>query len=132
MAKTKKPDTQPAIVMNNTIEKKSIATISLDDMLQQDGLHFDSGTHEWYKDNTCTNYARKNSTLWGLGTQKDGLNVACFIVKNKATGEYDRVMLDVEKNGVIFSTKSLEDMGAKIDMLKVLKRFEINFHEDEE
>ena len=40
---------------------------------------------------------------------------------NKETGEYDRVMVDVETNEPIYSTKSLEDMGYQIDKLKIQK-----------
>lgn len=32
--------------------------------------------------------------LWGSGEQDDALNVACFIVRNKETGEYNRLILD--------------------------------------
>ena len=88
-----------------------------------DGLFWESETHEWFNDKISTQYARKNSVLWGSGEQKDALNVMCFVVRNKETGEYDRVMMDKEKNEVIFETKSLEDMGYEIDRMKVQKRF---------
>lgn len=91
--------------------------------LEMDGLFWESETHEWFHDKTSTQYARKNSVLWGSGEQKDALNVMCFVVRNKETGEYDRVMMDKEKNEVIFETKSLETMGYEIDRMKVQKRF---------
>ena len=90
-----------------------------------DGLFWESETHEWFHDKISTQYARKNSVLWGSGEQKDALNVMCFVVRNKETGEYDRVMMDKEKNEVIFETKSLEDMGYEIDRMKVQKRFKV-------
>ena len=93
------------------------------EFLEMDGLFWESETHEWFHDKTSTQYARKNSVLWGSGEQKDALNVMCFVVRDKETGEYDRVMMDKEKNEVIFETKSLEAMGYEIDRMKVQKRF---------
>ena len=95
------------------------------EFLEMDGLFWESETHEWFHDKISTQYARKNSVLWGSGEQKDALNVMCFVVRNKETGEYDRVMMDKEKNEVIFETKSLEDMGYEIDRMKVQKRFKV-------
>jgi len=92
--------------------------------LEMDGLFWESETHEWFHDKISTQYARKNSVLWGSGEQNDALNVMCFVVRNKETGEYDRVMMDKEKNEVIFETKSLEAMGYEIDRMKIQKRFE--------
>jgi hypothetical protein len=46
-------------------------------------------------------------------------------VRDKGSGEYDRVMLDKDKEEVIFDTKSLEAMGYEIDRMKVLKRFKV-------
>lgn len=96
---------------------------SRNEFLEMDGLFWESETHEWFHDKISTQHARKNSVLWGSGEQKDALNVMCFVVRNKETGEYNRVMMDKEKNEVIFDTKSLEDMGYEIDRMKVLKRF---------
>jgi hypothetical protein len=53
------------------------------------------------------------------------LDVACFVVRNKESGEYDRVMMDRKKEEIIFETKSLEQLGYHIDKLKTLKRFNI-------
>lgn len=93
------------------------------EFLEIDGLYWESETHEWFNDKISTHYARKKSVLWGSGEQDDALDVACFVVRNKETGEYDRVMVDVETNEPIYSTKSLEDMGYQIDKLKIQKRF---------
>jgi hypothetical protein len=95
------------------------------EFLEMDGLFWESETHEWFHDKTSTQYARKNSVLWGSGEQKDALDVACFVVRNKETGEYDRVMMDKEREEVVFETKSLEAMGYEIDRMKVQKRFTV-------
>ena len=91
--------------------------------LEADGLFYQNETHEWFNDKASTNYARKKSVLWGAGTQEDSLNVVCFVVRHKETGEYNRVIVDVKTNEIIFETKSLEKLGFHIDMLKVQKRF---------
>ena len=93
------------------------------EFLEMDGLYWESETHEWFHDKTSTQYARKKSILWGSGEQNDALNVICFVVRDKESGEYDRVMMDKDTEEVIFDTKSLEGMGYEIDRMKVLKRF---------
>lgn len=93
------------------------------EFLERDGLFFESETHEWFHDKISTSYARKKSVLWGSGEQDDALDVACFVVRNKETGEYDMVMMDHKKEEIIFETKSLEELGYHIDKLKTLKRF---------
>jgi hypothetical protein len=45
------------------------------------------------------------------------------VVRNKETGEYDRVMVDAKTSQPIYDTKSLEDLSYKIDQMKVTKRF---------
>lgn len=95
------------------------------EFLEMDGLFWESETHEWFHDKISTQYARKNSVLWGSGEQKDALDVACFVVRNKETGEYDRVMMDRERQEVVFETKSLEAMGYEIERMKVQKRFTV-------
>jgi|LakMenEpi03Aug12_release.lakeMendotaPanAssembly.Ray.scaffolds.fasta_scaffold221657_2 hypothetical protein len=92
------------------------------EFLESDGLFYESDTHEWFHDKIATNHARKSSVLWG-GEVDDSLDVGCFVIRNKETGEYDRVMMDREKNEIIFHTKSLEDLGFHIDKLKLIKRF---------
>ncbi len=93
------------------------------EFLESDGLYWESETHEWFHDKISTEYARNKSVLWGSGEQDDALNVLCLVTRNKETGEYDRVMMDVESNEIIYDTKSLEDMAFKIDKMKVAKRF---------
>lgn len=93
------------------------------EFLERDGLYWESETHEWFHDKISTRYAVDRSVLWGSGEQNDSLNVACFVVRNKESGEYDRVMLDTVKNEIIFDTKSLEEMAFEIDKLKTIKRF---------
>jgi len=95
------------------------------EFLEMDGLYWESETHEWFHDKISTQSARKKSILWGSGEQDDSLNVVCFVVRNKETGEYDRVMMDKDTEEVIFDTKSLEAMGYEIDKMKVIKRFKV-------
>ena len=95
------------------------------EFLEMDGLYWESETHEWFHDKTSTQYARKKSILRGSGEQNDALNVVCFVVRDKESGEYDRLMLDKDKEEVIFDTKSLEAMGYEIDRMKVIKRFNV-------
>lgn len=93
------------------------------EFIEIDGLYWESETHEWFHDKTSTQYARKKSVLWGSGEQDDALNVVCLVTRNKETGEYDRVMMDVETNEIIYTTKSLEAMAFQTDKMKVAKRF---------
>jgi hypothetical protein len=93
------------------------------EFLECDGLFFESETHEWFHDKISTNHVRKKSVLPGSGEQDDALDVACFVLRNKETGEYDRVMLDRKKEEIIFETKSLEQLSYHIDKLKTFKRF---------
>lgn len=89
--------------------------------LEMDGLYWQSETHEWFHDKTSTHYAQTDS-----GLNKDALkNIYCFVVRDKATGEYDRVMMDSNENRVIYDTKSLEDLSYRIDQMKVMKRFDM-------
>lgn len=94
--------------------------------LEMDGLYYESETHEWFHDKISTQHAGKKSVLWESGEQDDALNAVCFVVRNKETGEYDRVMMDKGTNEIIYSTKSLEGMGYHIDKLKVAKRFNVS------
>lgn len=91
------------------------------EFLEMDGIFWQSETHEWFHDKTSTQYARTDN-----GLNKDALpNIFCFVVRNKETGEYDRVAMDSKTNEIIYSTKGLEDLAFFIDKLKVLKRYEI-------
>jgi uncharacterized Zn finger protein len=92
--------------------------------LEMDGLFWESDTHQWFNDKISTQHAQKNSVLWGNGEQKDALRMVCFVVRDKSTGEYNRVVVDVNTNEVIYETKKMEDLGYFIDKLKVQKRFE--------
>lgn len=91
--------------------------------LEADGLFWESDTHEWFRDKNSTRYARKNSVLWKTGEVKDKLDVACFVVRDKQSGKYTRVIVDVKTNEIIFEATSLEAIGYEIDRLKVIKRF---------
>jgi hypothetical protein len=96
------------------------------EFLESDGLYWESETHEWFHDKISTQHAHKESVLWDSGVQKDSLkNLYCFVVRNKETGEYDRVVMDSKSNEIIYDTKSLEDLAYFIDRLKVKKRFKI-------
>lgn len=90
------------------------------EFLEMDGLYFESETHEWFYDKSSTTYAQTNN-----GLNKDALkNIYCFVVRNKQTEEYDRVVVDSETNETIFDSKSLEELSFFIDQLKIIKRFE--------
>jgi hypothetical protein len=90
------------------------------EFLEMDGLYFESETHEWFNDKSSTTYAQTNN---GLNT--DALkNIYCFVLRNKQTEEYDRVVMDSKTNQIIFNSKSLEELSFFIDQLKIIKRFE--------
>jgi len=90
------------------------------EFLEMDGLYFESETHEWFNDKSSTTYAQTNN---GLNT--DALkNIYCFVLRNKQTEEYDRVVMDAKTNQIIFNSKSLEELSFFIDQLKIIKRFE--------
>lgn len=91
------------------------------EFLEIDGLYWESETHEWFHDKTSTQYAQSDN-----GLNKDALpQIHCFVVRDKSTGEYNRVVMDSKLNDYIYSTKSLEDLGFFIDKLKIAKRFDI-------
>lgn len=89
--------------------------------LEMDGLFWESETHEWFHDKISTNYAQQK------GLHDDALpNICAFIVRNKDTGRYDRVLMDKslgDHGEIIYETTSLEDIGFEIDKLKLHKRF---------
>ena len=90
------------------------------EFLEMDGLYFESETHEWFHDKSSTQYAQTNN-----GLNKDALkNIYCFVLRNKETEEYERVVMDSKKNQIIYASNSLEDLSFFIDTLKVRKRFE--------
>jgi hypothetical protein len=91
------------------------------EFIEMDGLYWESDTHEWFHDKTSTQYAQSDN-----GLHKDALpNIYCFVVRDKATGEYNRVVMDSKSNEVIYDTKVLEEVGFFIDKLKIQKRFDI-------
>lgn len=83
------------------------------EFLEADGLYFESETHEWFHDKVGTDYAKR----------ADLKNIFCFITKNKETGEYDRVVMDSNTNQIIYDSKSIEAIGAFIDMMKIAEKF---------
>lgn len=89
--------------------------------IEADGLFWESDTHEWFHDKMTTNHAQKDD-LHNISLE----NIFAFVLRNKKTGEYDRVLFDANKKEIIFDTKRLEDIGAHIDMLKTKKYFEAN------
>jgi len=90
------------------------------EFLEMDGLYFESETHEWFHDKSSTQYAQTNN-----GLNKDALkNIYCFVLRNKETEEYERVVMDSKTNQIIYASNSLEDLSFFIDTLKVRKRFE--------
>lgn len=93
------------------------------EFLERGGIFFESETHEWFNDKNSTDYARKNTISVSGEEMKDKLNVMCFVVRNKETGKYDRVMMDKKTNKIIYVTKSLEELAGQIDKLKIIKRF---------
>jgi hypothetical protein len=91
--------------------------------LEMDGLVFETEKHEWFADKTNTAHARRKTITTGGQKMNDSLNVACFVARNKETGEYERVMIDIKTNEPVFATQSFEDMAVEIDRRKIMKRF---------
>ena len=81
--------------------------------IEMDGLYWESETHEWFHDKGDSEYAKKG----GLE------NIFCFITRNKETGEYDRVVMDSNTNQIIYDSKSMEAIGAFIDIMKIVEKF---------
>jgi hypothetical protein len=97
-----------------------MATQERNKYLELDGLVFDNGTHEWFADKSSTSYAHNpNQNKISLPTY-----IVCYVVRNKETGEYDRVMVNHKKNQDIFNTKELELMGVEIDKMKLKIAFD--------
>lgn len=89
--------------------------------LEADGLYFESDTHEWFTDKGSSQYAQTDN-----GQHKDALkNIVCFVVRDKANGQYERVVMDKVTQEPIYATGSLEEIVFFIDKLKVQKRFNI-------
>ena len=86
--------------------------------LEMDGLAAKTETHEWFHDKISTRYAQEED-LKGVALK----NIACFVVRNIETGEYDRVIMDIKTNDILFDSKSLEEIGFEIDKMKIVKHF---------
>lgn len=86
--------------------------------LEMDGLYWQSDTHEWFHDHGGTNYAQQEDQ-YGISLP----HLVAFVVRDKSSGEYNRVVMDKRDSSIIYDTKSLEDMGGFIDKAKVLIRF---------
>lgn len=130
MAKIKvriKKDSKAAKVIEEIKSKKEETKQKIKERniyVEQEGpLFHESETHEWFIDKISTQYARKSSISSAGEDNNDGLDVVCFIVRDKSTGDYERVIVDRDTNDVIYSTLSLEQMGFQIDKLKLFKRF---------
>ena len=86
---------------------------------EMDGLFFESDTHEWFHDKIATSYAQTDT-----GLNADALkNIFVFVVRDKSTGEYDRVVMDGNTNEIIYNNGNIEAIGAFVDRLKISKRF---------
>lgn len=86
--------------------------------LESDGLSFESETHEWFADKSSTHYAQ-NENMHGVALKK----FVAYVVRDKDTGEYNRVLIDHNKNEIVYDTKSIEEMGVHIDQLKAIILF---------
>lgn len=90
---------------------------------EMDGLFHESDTHEWYHDHISTQYARKSSLDSYGQCKNDNLDVVCFIVRTKETGEYNRVVVDVESNKPIFDSQNAEEVHFFLSKMKLKKAF---------
>ena len=86
--------------------------------LEMDGLQSESITHEWFWDKSTTHYAQSGDIH---GTKLS--NIFCFVVRDKKTGDYERVILDNKTHEVIYASGSIEAIGTHIDLMKADKRF---------
>jgi len=87
--------------------------------LESGGLVLDNGEFEWFAEKGVTHYAQKEN-LSGISLP----NIYAYIVRNKENGQYKRVLVDQSLGQVIFETGSLEDIGFKIDQLKLIAQAE--------
>jgi len=98
--------------------KQTKEMMERNEFLEMDGLYWESDTHEWFHDKTTTRYCR-NEDVHGTT-----LNWAGFIVRDKATGKYNRVLMNIDTNEIIRDDTSIEAQGVFIDMMKAKKRFD--------
>ncbi len=71
---------------------------------------------KWWKDESITNYAQKEDIH---GTV---LNAICYFIE-ETNGHRTRVLVSKNKE-IIEEDQTLDGMGSKIDMRKMLKRFD--------
>lgn len=89
--------------------------------IEHNGLSFESDTHEWFIDKSLTQYAQTD-----CGLNEDALpDIFCFWVRDKSTGEYEKVVMDRDSQEVIHSSR-ISSVTMFIDRLKVEKRFGID------
>lgn len=89
--------------------------------LEMDGLFFESETHEWFNDDLVTRLATTENAQ-GVSIP----NIKAFVVRNKETGEYDRVIVDGATNSVVYDSKSYEQICFWIGQQKLIKHFNAN------
>jgi hypothetical protein len=117
-----------SIVLQELADSMECTTVTVDrnQFMEYGGLYWESETHEWFHDKTHTQAAHKNSVdTMGQYMNDELNNIYCFVVRNKETGEYDRVMMDKNKDAVIYDTKNFSAMSSMIDMKKVARRWEV-------
>ena len=88
------------------------------DWLEDGGLILEDDKFEWFLDKTSTQYARMKDSF-DVALSK----VSCYVVRDKKTGDYNRVVVDEESNQAVHETDSLESIGFFIDKLKIIERF---------
>jgi len=92
--------------------------------LEQGGLVLDNDEFEWFLDKTTTQYAHQENVN-GISLK----NLTAYVVRDKNSGGYSRVLVDNESRQAIHETSSLEGMGAYIDGLKACKWFDSDDNE---
>lgn len=93
--------------------------------LESGGLVLDNGKFEWFAEKGVTEYAQKEN-LAGISLP----NIHAYVIRNKENGHYSRVLVDHSSQDVIYETDGLEDIGFKIDQLKLIKQAEQQDKED--
>ena len=89
------------------------------EFLKNHKLTYQTNQAEWYLDDISTGYCHQQN-LNGIAL----LNHYCYIVYLKNEDICERVIVEYSNKGegqVIFSALRLEDIGGRIDMIKVAK-----------
>lgn len=86
--------------------------------LEIDGLLYTTSTHEWFYDKVGTMHAQ-NQDRNGITLP----HLVCYVIRDIKTGEYDRIIVDKEKQQIVYETKSSEDLRFYIDKQKIAKHF---------